>query len=142
MRDAGADVLTDADCLVPVPLHLWRHARRGFNQAGDLAHALDLRVVHALWRRRATASQTGLTAAGRRKNVSGAFRLSPLLTRRTLESGIAGRVVVLVDDVRTTGATLEACARVLRDAGARDVRALTAASRAIQPEAMPHLRRG
>jgi ComF family protein len=142
MRDAGADVLADADCLVPVPLHPLRHARRGFNQAGDLARALDLRVVQALWRRRATVSQTGLTAAGRRRNVSGAFRLSPLMTRRSLDSHICGRIVVLVDDVRTTGATLEACASVLRDAGAHEVRALTAASRAIRLETTPHLRRG
>jgi ComF family protein len=127
MRDAGVDVLTGADCIVPVPLHLWRGFRRGFNQATDLARGLDMRVVHALWRRRATVSQTGLTAVGRRRNVGNAFRLSPLLTERALDAHLRGRIVVLVDDVRTTGATLEACARILNAAGVSEVRALTAA---------------
>jgi predicted amidophosphoribosyltransferase len=74
-----------------------------------------------------TAPQTGLTAGARRKNVRGAFRLSPLLTRRVMHSMIADRIVVLVDDVRTTGATLDASAHVLKDAGAKEVRALTVA---------------
>jgi ComF family protein len=133
MRDAGSDLLTDADCLVPVPLHPWRAFRRGFNQASDLAHGLDARVIQALWRRRATVSQTGLTAAGRRRNVRDAFRLSPLLTERAFDTQLRGRIVVLVDDVRTTGATLEACARVLKDGGASEVRALTVASRSLHP---------
>jgi ComF family protein len=129
MRSAGVDVLRDTHCLIPVPLHPWRHFRRGFNQAGDLAGTLGPPVVHALWRSRATASQSGLTAAARRKNVGGAFRLSPLLTRTTQERMLRDRVVLLVDDVRTTGTTLNACAEVLRTAGVREVRALTAAAR-------------
>jgi ComF family protein len=127
MRETGGEVLTGAGCVVPVPLHPWRQLHRGFNQASDLSHHLDAPVVRALWRWRATVSQTGLTAAGRRRNVRNAFRLSPLLTHRTLDTHIRNRVVVLVDDVRTTGATLEACARVLKEAGAGDVRAITAA---------------
>jgi ComF family protein len=127
MRDAGADVLRDADAIVPVPLHAIRRLWRGFNQAGDLARHLDHRVVHALWRTRATAPQAGLTASARRRNVRSAFGLSPFLSGRTRSRFITGRVVVLIDDVSTTGATLDACARVLKKAGAREVRALTAA---------------
>lgn len=127
MKNAGADLLAQASCVVPVPLHPWRQLRRGFNQAADLADALDAPVLHALWRRRQTASQTGLTATARRRNVGGAFRLSPLLRSRQIDAHLRGHIVVLIDDVRTTGATLEACARVLMDAGAREVRALTAA---------------
>ena len=80
-----------------------------------------------------TAPQTGLSARARRRNVRGAFRLSPLLSRRVMHSMIAGRIVVLVDDVRTTGATLDACAHVLKDAGAEEVRALTVARADLQP---------
>jgi ComF family protein len=129
MRKAGADLLGDATCVVPVPLHPWRRMRRGFNQAADLATQLDVVVVHALWRARATAAQAGLTAAARRRNVRRAFRISALLRSSARNAFIDGHVVVLVDDVRTTGATLNACAEVLKQAGAREVRALTAAGR-------------
>jgi ComF family protein len=127
LREAGRDLLDEASCAVPVPLHPWRRLHRGFNQAADLAATLNLPVVHALWRHRITPPQTGLTAGARRRNVRGAFRLSPLVSRRTIQSMLADRIVVLVDDVRTTGATLDACAWVLKDAGAREVRALTLA---------------
>jgi ComF family protein len=130
MRDAGAALLTDARCTVPVPLHPWRRMQRGFNQASALAAALDLPVVHALWRARPTAAQAGLTAAARQHNVRRAFTLSPFLTARAQQTWLAGGAVVLIDDVRTTGATLNACAAVLKAAGAREVRALTAAVRA------------
>ena len=138
MNQAGAELLAEASCVVPVPLHPWRHIRRGFNQASDLANALDAPVLHALWRRRQTASQTGLTATGRRRNVGGAFRLSPFLRSRELETLLRGRVVVVVDDVRTTGATLDECARVLIGAGARQVRALTAARAPLVTALRPH----
>lgn len=121
MRERSDDVLTDADVIVPVPLHWWRRGRRGFNQAADLATYLGLPVVHALRRNRATATQTRLPAAQRHRNVRGAF--SPRRGSRYL----AGLTIVLVDDVSTTGATLSACARVLKDCGAKEVRALTAA---------------
>ena len=128
MLKAGAvESLHAADCAVPVPLYPWRRLRRGFNQAADLARELDLPVVHALWRTRATAPQTGLTAVARRRNVAGAFRPSPLLSQRARAALITNRVVVLVDDVMTTGATLSACAEVLQDAGAREVRTVTLA---------------
>lgn len=134
LRTAGADLLAGAHCAVPVPLHPWRRLRRGFNQAEALAVQLGLPMTHALWRRRATAPQTGLHAAARRRNVSGAFTLSPFGTREWRQTWLADRVVVLVDDVRTTGATLNACAAVLLEAGVREVRALTVA-RAAPPAA-------
>lgn len=132
LRDAGRDIMTGVSCAVPVPLHPWRRLHRGFNQAADLAATLSIPVVHALWRRRMTAPQTGLSARARRGNVRGAFGLSPLLRRSLADSMITDRVVLLVDDVRTTGATLDACAHILRDAGAKEVRALTIARADIQ----------
>ena len=137
MAKAGADLLADADILVPVPLHPLRRLQRGFNQANDLARCFDRPVLQALWRARATVSQAGLTAAARRRNVRNAFRLSPLVPRRTRSRFVEGRIVVLIDDVRTTGATLDACARLLKRAGAKEVRALTAARRTfrLKPEA-------
>jgi ComF family protein len=127
MRAAGAGILGDADASVPVPLHPWRRMRRGFNQADDLARRLGLPVLRALWRVRATAPQTGLRAAARRRNVRRAFRLSPFLSHERRQRLLEGRIVVLIDDVRTTGATIEACAAALKAAGAREVRALTVA---------------
>lgn len=132
MRTAGADLLRQADCVVPVPLHAWRRVRRGFNQADNLARQLGVPVVRALWRTRATTPQTGLQAAARRRNMQGAFTLWPFLSRRLRDRWLVDRVVVLIDDVRTTGATLNACAAVLTNAGAREVRALTVA-RAAPP---------
>jgi ComF family protein len=132
MRAAGAGILRDADASVPVPLHPWRRMRRGFNQADDLARRLGVPILRALWRVRATVPQTGLKAAARRRNVRHAFGLSPFLSRERRHRLLEGRIVVLVDDVRTTGATLEACAAALKGAGAREVRALTVA-RAAPP---------
>lgn len=123
IRDQGAELLQRADLIVPVPLHPWRRLRRGFNQADDLARHLGVPVCRALWRTRATAPQASLDPAQRRRNVRAAFRLSPFVRASRLD----GAHVVLVDDVRTTGATLDACARVLRRAGARDVSAVTVA---------------
>jgi ComF family protein len=127
MRARGGDVLEGAACVVPVPLHSSRRRHRGFNQALDLARRLGLPVVHALRRVRATPTQTSLPAAQRHRNVRDAFALARDGTR------VDGTIVVLVDDVSTTGATLDACARVLKDAGAREVRALTAARVVTQP---------
>ena len=127
MFEAGRDILDGAFAVVPVPLHPWRRFRRGFNQAALLAARLGLPVVHGLWRIQWTTPQAGLPRDGRWRNVESAFRLSPLLSRTRRQQLIAGRTLVLVDDVRTTGATLEACAKVLRDAGAREVRGITAA---------------
>lgn len=120
MRDAGADVLAGADAVVPVPLHRSRERARGFNQARELARHLDLPVVDALGRVRRTDSQADLPAVARQGNVRGAFA-------RASGTSVAGLVVVLVDDVSTTGATLNACAAPLLAGGAVEVRALTAA---------------
>ncbi len=148
MRAAGADALEGADCVIPVPLHPRRERARGFNQANDLARGLGLPVVPLLRRIKATPPQVDLPASERLQNVEDAFALSreTLSLRLALalrESFAVGRraggpagcrmpspqglVLVLIDDVSTTGATLEACARVLKAAGAREVRALTAA---------------
>jgi ComF family protein len=121
MRAQGAEILDGAFAVVPVPLHPARRRQRGFNQAEDLARHLGPRVVGALRRVRPTAPQVSLAAARRHGNVRGAFRA----TRAA--ANLAGRIVVLVDDVSTTGATLEACARALDDVGVGEVRALTAA---------------
>ena len=121
MRTRGADVLGGADVAVPVPLHRSRRRERGFDQAADLARHVGLPVVHALRRLRPTAVQASLPAARRHANVRDAFALER--SRLSLE----GRIVVLIDDVSTTGATLEACARAMGEAGIREVRALTAA---------------
>jgi ComF family protein len=108
---AGSELLADADLIVPVPLYATRLWRRRFNQSATLAVALRrlCRVLvdcFALKRVRRTASQVGLTADQRRRNVAGAFRVGKDSAPR-----IAGRKLVVVDDVITTGATAEACAR-------------------------------
>ena len=121
MRQVGADVLAGSSAVVPVPLHARRRRERGFNQAADLAGHIGLPVVTALSRVRQTSSQTTLHAADRLANVRGAFRATSRV------GALRGLRVVIVDDVRTTGATLEACAMVLKDAGVREVVALTAA---------------
>jgi len=120
MRERGTDVLAGATAAVPVPLHPSRQRARGFNQAADLAKHLGLPVVRALRRTRPTAVQAELPAAQRHLNVTGAFTV----TRQARD--LRG-VIVVVDDVSTTGATLDACACALKQAGAREVRALTAA---------------
>lgn len=129
MAVSGADVLHGADAAVPVPLHWTRKWRRGFNQASLLAGNLGVCVWPALVRVRATSPQVDLTADARRLNVRHAFAIArrEWPWRRRWPARLKGQVVVLVDDVSTTGATLEACAEVLREAGAREVRALTAA---------------
>jgi ComF family protein len=132
MRVRGADMLDGAAWAVPVPLHPSRRRQRGFNQAADLARNLGLPVRRALCRRRATSTQTGLSAAERRRNVRDAFGLRTgwleRWSRRGERQRLQDSIVVLVDDVSTTGATLEACARVLKEAArVREVRALTAA---------------
>ncbi len=113
-----------AEVTVPVPLHTSRLRKRGYNQAALLAWALSRRIglpmdEDALCRVRATASQMRLKAADRRRNVEDAFRC---ITDR-----LSGCRVLLVDDICTTGATLEACADALREGGAREVWALTLA---------------
>lgn len=121
--------------LVPVPLHRWRLASRGYNQALLLAAALR-RTGGAplardwLQRIRNTPSSRGLNQRQRQRNVAGAFRLRPETAAR-----VQGAQVTLVDDVLTTGATAAACARVLLAAGAAEVNILTYARVATAADA-------
>ena len=108
-------------CVVPVPLHAARHRERGFNQAERIAAALGPPVVHALARARATPPQAAATADARHANVRGAFAATRHLGR------VEGQVVAIVDDVLTTGSTVEELARVLRAGGATRVEIWVAA---------------
>ena len=121
MRESGCVVLHDADCVVPVPLHPRRERMRGFNQARELARRLGPPLLEPLVRIRHTVPQVELAADQRHDNLRGAFRI------RKRATSLKGMRVMLVDDVSTTGATLEACAEELKKAGVREIRALTAA---------------
>jgi ComF family protein len=132
MATHGRGVLAGVDAVVPVPLHRRRHRERGFNQADDLACGLGLPVLRALRRVKHTEPQVDLLAAARHSNVRDAFAIRRGAGRASragfpFNATTGAKVVVLVDDVTTTGATLDACARVLLAAGAHEVRALTAA---------------
>lgn len=116
--DAGADLLADAHVAIPVPLSRARLVSRRFNQAAILAQDVARRcglayAPMALQRTRRTRSQVGLTRAQRQENVAGAFGVNLAEAAK-----VAGRNIILFDDVITTGATADACARVLRRAGA------------------------
>lgn len=119
-----ADALGGADLLLPMPLARGRLAERGFNQAALLARALDGRrtCTQLLLRLRETGSQTALDRQGREANVRGAFGVEPL---RAAE--VRAACVLLVDDVMTSGASLHAAARALRQAGAKRVAAVVLA---------------
>jgi ComF family protein len=122
----------DSPLIVPVPLHPSRRRQRGFNQSDLLADGLvrgfarqgskqaPKLIKSCLCRKRATTPQTGLSVAARRENLRGAFEVNN-------PDEIRGRVIVLVDDVMTTGATLSTCARALKRAGAATVIGLTLA---------------
>jgi len=121
MARAGRELLAEADGLVPVPLHWRRLWARRFNQSALLAKAIaqetGVTVADgALKRVKATAQQVGLTQAERALNVQGAFRVPA-----EAKAAVAGRRLVLIDDVLTSGATSDACARALLRAGAANV---------------------
>lgn len=127
MARAGAELLDDADLVVPVPLHWTRLFARRFNQSALLAAAVGRQarvamIPDLLVRRRRTPSQGHLSRAARRRNVAGAF-----VVHRRHGAAVAGRRIVLIDDVLTTGATVDGCARALRRAGAARVDVLTLA---------------
>ena len=132
MARAGAALLTDAEVIVPVPLHRWRLWRRRYNQAALLAQAVA-RIADrpcapdALARIRATPSQGMLGRSQRRRNVRGAFRVKR-------PEVIEGRQVLLVDDVLTSGATVGECVRALLRAGAVAVDVLTLARVVLAPD--------
>jgi len=127
MARAGAGFLSDVDVITAVPLHRLRLLRRLYNQAAMLALALGEETEipadpMILERIRRTPSQGGLSRRQRRHNVAGAFRVRP-----GHEARIEGRNVLVIDDVMTTGATVEACARTLKRSGAARIYVLTLA---------------
>jgi ComF family protein len=125
MLRAGAELLADADVVIPVPLHPRRFLRRRFNQSAELARTVALLSglpfePEALRRLKVTRQQVGLGARAREDNVRGAFRVPP-----EAEIKVRGRRVLLIDDVYTTGATVAAATRALRRGGAEAVDVLT-----------------
>jgi len=134
---AGRELIENADVIVPVPLHRWRLWQRRYNQSALIARTLGKLADKpvdclALVRTRATASQGDMpSAAARRRNVRGAFRVLPDRAGR-----LRGKSVLLIDDVFTTGSTIEACARALKRAGATQVLVLTLA-RVVRPVTKP-----
>lgn len=121
MSEAGRELLADADVLVPVPLHWRRLWTRRFNQAALLAETVSqcsgVPLVHGALRRvRATAQQVGLARPERARNMQAAFRVAT-----PGSSMIRGKHIILVDDVLTSGATVDTCARVLLRGGALSV---------------------
>jgi ComF family protein len=126
LERSGAPLLSGTDVIVPVPLHRWRLWRRRYNQAAELARVLASRSAKpflplALTRVRSTPSQGLMVSArARRRNVLGAFRVPDTAM-------VAGRNILLIDDVVTTGATVEAAAKALKRAGAVKVSVLALA---------------
>ncbi|HWU25741.1 MAG TPA: ComF family protein, partial [Rhizomicrobium sp.] len=136
MTRAGRELLADANALIPVPLHWRRLWARRFNQSATLAGIIstlsDLPVVHGgLRRTRATGQQVGRSRAERADNVQGAFQVSA-----EHKAEIQGRRLVLIDDVLTSGATVDACSRALLRAGAAHVDVLVFA-RVVAPARAP-----
>jgi len=135
MARAGSELLADADVLIPVPLHWRRLWTRRFNQSATLAREISngrIPVLHGtLKRARATAQQVGLSKAQRAENVQGAFRVPT-----EAKAEIAGRRILLIDDVMTSGATADTCARALLRAGAKAVDVLVFA-RVVSPARLP-----
>lgn len=127
MERAGAAMITGCDIILPVPLHPRRLWLRRFNQAGILAQALakkhgKIYLPDALRRTRFTSTQKGLSRKERHMNVRNAFIVPENRTH-----SLSGKTVVLIDDVFTSGATLNECARILKNAGAKTVHVLTIA---------------
>ena len=125
MTAFGRELLDDCDVIVPVPLHPRRLLQRRFNQSAELARHISTGSgkpgrMMSLIRVKATRRQVGLGRGERARNVQGAFRV-PAAARPEIQ----GRRVLVIDDVYTTGATIKACARALRRAGAVRVDALT-----------------
>jgi ComF family protein len=127
LKNAGAELVAASDIIVPVPLHYWRMVRRRYNQSALIAKVLARETglpaaLDGLIRARHTPQQTGLTRAQRQKNVSGAFVVNP-----KKRDALKGKCVLLIDDVMTTGATLDACTKMLLKQGVAQVNVLTLA---------------
>jgi ComF family protein len=136
MARAGAELLREADVLVPVPLHWRRGWSRRYNQSGSLARVIERHsgvpvAADALRRIRPTQQQIGLSRTQRASNVQGAFKVAD-----DRKAQIQGRRVVLIDDVLTSGATSDACARALLRAKAAQVDVLVFA-RVVDPHKAP-----
>ncbi|MDD5673746.1 MAG: phosphoribosyltransferase family protein, partial [Chitinivibrionales bacterium] len=123
------EFLENVDCIIPVPLHYWRRLKRGYNQAEHLALGLlqswDKHVAYlpgALRRTRTTKTQTKLTREIRKRNLIGAFNVP-----QKAAAVIKGRQCLLIDDVITTGATVNACAAALLKSGAAGVKVFSLA---------------
>jgi ComF family protein len=125
MIRAGADLVAEADVVLPVPLHRWRFFSRRFNQSAELARAIAAMsgkqfAPNAIMRVKQTRQQVGLGVSERQDNVRAAFRVPP-----ESDIDVRGRRVLLVDDVYTTGATVSSVSRALRKRGAAAVDVLT-----------------
>jgi ComF family protein len=136
MARAGRELLTDADAPVPVPLHWRRRLARRYNQSAGLSRAISaicgVPITHGgLKRIRATPQQVGRSRTERADNIQGAFLIPP-----DHKVEVAGRRLVLVDDVLTSGATVDACTRALLRAGAPEVDVLVFA-RVVAPARSP-----
>ena len=137
MLGIGRELIADTDVIVPVPLHRWRLWQRRFNQSALIALALGKLAERpvdcfSLVRTRPTPSQGDMpSASARRRNVRGAFRVVPGRAGQ-----LCGKSILLVDDVFTTGSTIDACARTLKRAGAARVLVLTLA-RVVRPVTKP-----
>ena len=123
--DREDDLWSGVEAFVPVPLHPAKERRRGFNQArllaGRLARQKNIPLLEGrLVKVRPTPAQTSLEARERKTNLEGAFQI-----KRSV--GLKGKIVLLVDDVYTTGSTIRECSRALRKAGVKEVRAVTIA---------------
>lgn len=126
LRNAGKDILPDADMLVPVPLHLFRTLGRKYNQSALLAKELSRisKIPYCpfcLKRVKNSHSQGEFSFRDRKRNIKGVFVVNP-------DCRVKGKTVVVIDDVMTTGATLNECAKVLKEAGAARVYVLTLAA--------------
>lgn len=133
---ASVELLAEAEAVVPVPVHRTRMLSRRYNQAAEIARPLARMagltyLPDVLIRERDTDSQGGKSASGRRRNVAAAFAVPEARRRR-----VVGRRIVLIDDVLTTGATAEGCARALLAAGAASV-TLSVVARVTEMQARP-----
>lgn len=125
MVRAARDCLDDVDCIIPVPLHRWRLMGRRFNQSAELARNLAQKtdkhyLPSALIRKKSTIPQVGLPAKARQDNVKGAF-----VVPEDKKPEILGKRIILIDDVYTTGATVNAASRALLFGGADQVCVVT-----------------
>lgn len=127
LSSAGRELLANTDFLIPVPLHYWRFVQRRFNQSAMLAGEISkntgiTHLPNAIKRTRHTKQQTGLTKTQREENVKGAF-----IIESHHQVAIKGKNILLIDDVITTGSTIEQCTKALIKSGVAQVNVLTLA---------------